>query len=149
MKKSNDIRVRVSLFYVQNRRILLAKHSKNGKEYYLLPGGGVDHGESMPEALLRELKEEGGFSAEGLRLQAVCESLHPHGERHIIHVVFRAERLIGIPHSTGLDKRVVGIDYMSLDDFFTAPFYPDIKDYLLQAAETPVAPLYRQIKWIK
>jgi hypothetical protein len=38
---------------------------------------------------------------------------------------------------------------MSLHDFFSAPFYPDIKEYLLQAAEAPVAPLYRKIKWIK
>ena len=149
MSKSSEIRVRVSLFFVKAGKILLAKHSKAGKEYYLLPGGGVDSGESMTDALLRELEEEGGFSVEGLRLQAVCESIHPQGERHIVHVVFRGERLIGVPHTTGLDERVVGIDFMSLDDFFTAPFYPNIKDYLLQAAETPVAPLYKQIKWIK
>jgi len=149
MKKPTEIRVRVSLFYVKGNQILLAKHAKDGKEYYLLPGGGVDPGESMIEALGRELKEEGGFSVEGLRLQAVCESIHPSGERHIVHVVFRGERIIGVPQSTGLDKRVVAMDFMSLKDFFTAPFYPDIKSYLLEAAETPVAPLYTRIKWIK
>jgi len=147
--KDTEIRVRVSLFFVQGRKILLAKHVKNNDEYYLLPGGGVDPGESMVSALQRELKEEGGFSVEGLRLQAVCESIHPKGERHIVHVVFKGEKLIGVPHSTGLDERVADISFMSLDDFFTAKFYPDIKEYLLEAAETPVAPLYRQIKWIK
>ena len=42
------------------------KKKKNGKtkEYYVIPGGGVDEGEDFEKAVLRELKEEFSIDAE-------------------------------------------------------------------------------------
>ena len=34
------------------------------KEYYVIPGGGVEEGESLEEALIREIKEELGIDIE-------------------------------------------------------------------------------------
>src|SRR6478735_4541428 len=52
------IRHRIAGIYARGGNILLVKHRKAGREYYLLPGGGQETGESAIEALAREWKEE-------------------------------------------------------------------------------------------
>ena len=54
-------RIRVSAVLRWRGAILLCRHEKPGKEYWLLPGGGVDSGESLVDALRRELAEEIGI----------------------------------------------------------------------------------------
>ncbi len=39
-------------------KLLLIHRFKNGSEYWVVPGGGVEEGETLDEALKREMKEE-------------------------------------------------------------------------------------------
>ena len=57
-------RIRVSAILMWQGRILLCRQEKPDKEYWLLPGGGVDAGETLVEALRRELREELGVTAD-------------------------------------------------------------------------------------
>lgn len=45
-------------------KILLIHRFFRGREYYVFPGGGVEEGESVEEAAVREIKEETGLDAE-------------------------------------------------------------------------------------
>ena len=54
-----DYLFRVSLkavIFNENDEILIVKES--GRDWWDIPGGGIDHGESIKEALARELREE-------------------------------------------------------------------------------------------
>jgi 8-oxo-dGTP diphosphatase len=89
-------RVRVAVLVRWQNRVLLCRQEKEGRAYWLLPGGGVDGGETLTAALRRELGEELGlwdpFPLEGPI--AVAESIAPGwrpGDRHIVHVVFGAD----------------------------------------------------------
>lgn len=52
---------------VKDNDVLLI-HRRNSKEYYVFPGGGVEEGESVEQAVLRELKEETSITAEIVKL---------------------------------------------------------------------------------
>lgn len=54
----NNLRNRVSAIIVKNGKLLLIRRVKLGEEYYIFPGGGVDEGETLEKALIREVKEE-------------------------------------------------------------------------------------------
>ena len=74
-------RIRVSAILRRESRILLVRHEKAGREYWLLPGGGVSAGETLLEAMRRELAEEVGLDSD-LPLEgpvALAESIAPAG----------------------------------------------------------------------
>ena len=43
-------RVRVAGIVIEDNKLLLIAHKKNNSVYWLLPGGGVNYGESLEEA---------------------------------------------------------------------------------------------------
>ena len=93
---SLEPRIRVSAVLRWRDRILLCRHEKPGREYWLLPGGGVNSGESLVEAFWRELEEEVGVD-EQLPLEgpvAIVDSISPThdlGQRHVVHIIFAGD----------------------------------------------------------
>lgn len=49
---------RAAAFILKDNKILLMKRIKDGVEYFVFPGGSVEEGETLEEALIREMKEE-------------------------------------------------------------------------------------------
>src|SRR4051812_16483901 len=53
---------------IKDGKLLVTKRNKFGSEYYILIGGGVDIGETLEQALYRELAEESGVQVTNPRL---------------------------------------------------------------------------------
>jgi ADP-ribose pyrophosphatase YjhB (NUDIX family) len=90
-------RIRVSALLRWEDRILLCRHEKPGRgEYWLLPGGGVNSGESLTDALYRELSEECGIDDE-LPVEgpvAIVDSIAPQPQfaaKHVVHIIFAGD----------------------------------------------------------
>jgi ADP-ribose pyrophosphatase YjhB (NUDIX family) len=89
-------RIRVSAILRRDDRLLLCRHEKGGKEYWLLPGGGVNSGESLVDALHRELLEEVGIKDE-LPVEgpvAIVDSIAPQrsfAAKHVVHIIFAGD----------------------------------------------------------
>jgi 8-oxo-dGTP diphosphatase len=69
-----------------NGKVLLVQRSNNpGKGMWTIPGGYVDQGESIGEAVIREIQEETGIKAEPLSIIALRD--RP-GEKHNTYIIF-------------------------------------------------------------
>jgi 8-oxo-dGTP diphosphatase len=54
---------RVCAAIIRDGSILMVRHRHDGREYWTLPGGGVEPGETLEQAVLREVYEETGLHA--------------------------------------------------------------------------------------
>ena len=124
-------RVRVAAIILDGDRILLAKHRRGTKNYWLLPGGGVEFGETLEEAIVRELKEEAALEIRVKDLVIINDSVPPNKHRHVINVYFTAEVLGGVL-TAGCDARLVGMEYVPIERLDTLVFYPDVRPEVLR-----------------
>jgi ADP-ribose pyrophosphatase YjhB (NUDIX family) len=98
-------RVRVAVCLTAAERLLLVAHRKGAHRYWLLPGGGVEVGETLVEAARREVREETGLDPEIGRLLIVCDAIEP-GGRHLVNLVFAATAGVAPPPSGSPGSRV-------------------------------------------
>jgi 8-oxo-dGTP pyrophosphatase MutT (NUDIX family) len=87
--------VRAVVLDAENR-VFLVRHSYVSGWY--LPGGGVDHGETMEQAMRRELKEEGDIDLTGAaELHGIFLNSHVSRRDHVAVYVVRQFRQDRVP----------------------------------------------------
>jgi ADP-ribose pyrophosphatase YjhB (NUDIX family) len=133
---SGEPRIRVSALLRWQGRILLIRHEKPGKEYWLLPGGGVNSGESLVDALRRELREEVGIE-DRLPFEgpvAIVDSIAPartFAAKHVVHIIFAGD-LGGrsLDTVTSVDAAVRGHRLFAFGELEEIVLHPPIQRFL-------------------
>lgn len=68
---------------IENNKFLVMHRNKYGSEYFTLVGGRVQEGESVDQALVREVKEETGLDIISARLVFTEHHPEPYNEQYI------------------------------------------------------------------
>jgi 8-oxo-dGTP diphosphatase len=127
-------RIRVSAILRWHGRVLLCRHEKGGREVWLLPGGGVKTGESLVDALDREIHEEVGVeppSVEGP--VALVDSIAPERSlraKHVVHIIFAGNLDGSLEAVSSQDAAVRGHRLFTLDELDGVVLHPPIARFL-------------------
>lgn len=122
-------RIRVAVALVEEGRVLLVRHVKGDRTYWLLPGGGLEFGESLADGARREMLEETGIVVEVGNLLFAAETLPPNRSRHLIHLVFAARRAGGVL-KVGEEPRLAEAKFVDTEQLRELVLHPPMKEPL-------------------
>ncbi|MGB0333829.1 MAG: NUDIX domain-containing protein [Opitutales bacterium] len=129
------IRTAARALIILNQKLLAIKMRDRTGVFYILPGGGQRHGETLREGLIRECFEEIGTEVEVGELLYVREYIgknhefqSSHHAFHQVENVFRCQ--LPNPDSIGPgtehDKKQVGVEWIHLSDLDKRRFLPEV-----------------------
>lgn len=120
--------IRVTGVLIENDRILLVKQRLIDEDReWSLPGGKVEPGESLADALVRELKEETGLDVAVASLLYVAEKV----DRALLHLSFLLKRIGGqlqIPSNQHEANPITDIAFVPVDELPNYGFTPRWKN---------------------
>ena len=136
------IRTSIKAIINQDDHILFIKKKSKTGFYYLLPGGGQEHGESMEAALIRECQEEVAVDirvGEVLLVRDYIGKNHSteaaYQDFHQVEIMFACNIMNGQKPQNGLqpDPGQVGVEWISIQEMDSHAIYPcDLKRFLTE-----------------
>ena len=143
-----DFGVRVAAVVKRGGELLLVRHQKPGRDpYWVLPGGRLEPGETIPECAVREVGEETGLRGRFSGVLYVGEFLRE--GRHTVDVTVRVDPEDDAEASLGSDPEVTpgaqptlgGLRWIGLGDLESVDLLPlALKKRLLEDARVGLEP---------
>lgn len=118
------------IFDDAKQQILLVKNKSGDSAYWSIPGGAVEAGETLEEAVKRETKEETGFDIDITGLFSVREVFFTERGHHAVLFTFHAEIIGGEMKVSDPDHEIEEVRWMDLqtaNDLMT--YLPDHVKY--------------------
>ena len=140
-RASSRPRVRVAAIIVIEDKLVVVQQRRTGEPYYLLPGGGVDAGETLDGALRREVLEETGLQCTLVRPLFISDTIEPGGTRHVVNITFLTEVTGGTLLVTPADSSIEAVEMIDpaslVDVDLRPPMAREILDASIAGFEVP------------
>lgn len=118
------IRNSAKALIIKDGKMLASKINDNDDIFYIMPGGGQDTDELLPDTVKRECEEELGIEVEPKSLKFIVEGLR--GESfHRVDFVFLCDYIGEIENAKIYkDKNQIGFEWLSIENLMNEPLYP-------------------------
>ena len=129
---SGQIECPVRAIIVEDGKILLCRPINS--DYYFLPGGHVEFGDTSDSTIKREILEELGVEAKSVKPLAFVDNIYEGGEyafkRHEVNLMYEVALA---SKEFQITEKHIGFDWINLQDIGKTKILPaGIKDLLLQ-----------------
>lgn len=128
------INVRPAILIIENQQILTMQYNYGGQEVYNLPGGNLELGEHLSDALAREMQEELGIEVSVGEMILVGEVYFEERKKHTLHLLFDGKITSGVPTLNPKETSALVIKWLAINELGQVNLYPNltkqIQDYL-------------------
>lgn len=124
---------------IKDGKMLAIQLEDEDGKFYIMPGGGQKPGETLPEAVRREIAEETGIWVKPIDLAFVIEGKK--SAAHRVDLVFRCEyegEAIGVAHQGDVNQ--IGVCWLPIETLREEPLYPSRLRRAIQALEAGEQP---------
>ena len=135
----------------QGKALLVQRALDPGKGMWTIPGGYVEQGEPIEEAIIREFREETGLNTQTLALVAVRDRPGEEGRPHDLYVIFLMQYLSGQPVPD--ENEISELGFFSLDEVYkmqVAPLTLSMLEATFKTAHrSPTLPGFKPVSGLK
>ena len=141
-------RISAKAIIIEQDRLLVLRLRDAEGDWYCLPGGGQEYGETLPAALNRECLEEIGSAVRIGRLRFIRDYISKHhefaaeAEAHQVELMFECELMSAPSVGAQPDKAQTGVDWLALNTLSQHRLYPKVLKRLLGAGASTDEAIY-------
>ena len=137
-----SVRTSAKALVIKDGCVLAIKLHDSDGDFFIMPGGGQQAGELLPDAAEREVAEETGIRVKAKEAVFIIEGLEgePH---HRVDVVFLCDYIGQAEGEKHLDTNQVGVEWLPIETLNRAPLYPSkLRRPIMNLFEGKPTPMY-------
>jgi ADP-ribose pyrophosphatase YjhB (NUDIX family) len=125
------INIRPAILIIENQKILTMQYNYGGQEVYNLPGGNLELGEQLSDALAREMQEELGIEVAVGELVLVGEVYFDERKKQTLHLIFEGKVTVGTPVLNPKETSALAVKWLNISKLSEVNLYPNITKPML------------------